>query len=82
VKANTESHQKSKSEEEKQRKLEEEKKEAAISGSKMPLMFIDEVNKTLDKGDQGVFKDALTQYKLGKYTEIDQFTDMVRISYY
>lgn len=57
------------------------KKEAAQQ-SKMPLMFIDEVNKTLDREGQALFKEALTLYKTGKLTEIDQFADNILTAFF
>ncbi|TNV83832.1 hypothetical protein FGO68_gene5626 [Halteria grandinella] len=82
AKENTEAHKQAQIEEQKQKKLEEEKKEAAAVGNKMPLMFIDEVNKTLDRDGQALFKEALMLYKTGKLTEIDQFTDKILTAFF
>lgn len=43
----------------------------------MPLIFLNEVNKTLDKEGQALFKETLTRYKTGQLTDIDQLTDQI-----
>lgn len=45
-------------------------------------MFIDEVNKTLERDGQALFKEALTLYKTGKLTEIDQFADKILTAFF
>lgn len=77
MKTNTETSKQAKKEEEKQKVKEEEKKEATSSDKKMPLMFMDEVNKTLDKESLALFKEALMKYKTGQTTEIDTLTGEV-----